>query len=233
MDLKVTVDMSEAMAGLADLQKRQIPFAVAKTLTECAKAGQQAVQGGLNGKFTLRNNFTRQGVRIKPAEKNGAVIEADVHTYTETPTHPDYMEPQEDGADKVPWGGHHYIAVPTKYLQQIGGRIPGPDLRIGTIMQHIGDVYENDRAIRGLKHSRQTGHAMVFFVQDFQGHKYVFGRYYKMRQAMPLYMLIREAVIKPRLEMGLTVKEAVEVAFFDKWEKNWEKIMARGLRITM
>ena len=126
MKLRATVDVSEAVAGLNELQKKQIPFALAASLTGCAKEAQKAVQQNLGGKFTLRNDFTRQGIRIKPAEKNGARIEADVHTHTDTPSHPDYMDPQEEGGEKTTWGGHKYIAIPTKYAHQIGGRIIRP-----------------------------------------------------------------------------------------------------------
>ena len=231
MDVRCKVDVSEAVAGLHELQKEQIPFALAKTLTGCAQAGQSKVKEGLDSKFDLKNTFTQRGIRIKPAEKNSARIEADVHTYTETPSHPDYMAPQEEGGEKIPWGGHHYIAVPTRYLKQIGGKIPRSDLRIGNIMANIGDVYENDRAIRGLKHAKKTGHAMVFFIQDFGGRKYVFGRYYKQHQAMPLYLLIQDAHIKPRLEMERDVDAAVQQAFPELWQENWKKIMARGLKV--
>ncbi len=122
--------------------------------------------------------------------------------------------------------------MPTRYLRRIGGRIPGPELRIGSIMENIGNVYENDRRIRGLEHPSKTGHAMVFFIQDFNGRKHVFGRYYKLRQAMPMYLLIPEAHIKPVLEMERDVDEAVQASFPTLWQENWRQIMARGLRIT-
>ena len=126
MQLKVTVDVSAAVAGLHDLQKRQIPFALAKTLTACAKIGQGKTQESLEGKFKLRNDFTRRGIRIKPAEKNGAVIEADVHTDTANRATgaPDYLLPQDEGAEKTPYGGHEYIAVPTKYFRNKWGNGP-------------------------------------------------------------------------------------------------------------
>jgi hypothetical protein len=234
MQLKATVDVSEAVAGLDELQHKSLPFALAKTLTGCARAGQRKVQDNLGNKFELKNNFTKQGIRIKPAEKYAAdgVMQADVHTYLDTHTHPDYMLPQEEGAEKVPWGGHHYIAVPTRYLFRIAGRIPPPELRIGSIMANIGDVYENGRRIRGLDHAAKTGHALVFFVQEWQGHKYVFARYYQMRQAMPIYLLIPDAHIKPVLEMERDVDEAVQASFPALWQENWRQIMARGLRIT-
>ncbi len=226
--------MSGAVAGLDTLQHQSLPFALAKTLTGCAMAGQRKVRANLGDKFDLRNTFTARSIRIKPADKAGVggVIQAEVRTHTDTPGHPDYLVPQEEGGEKVPWGGHRYIAIPTRYLRRIGGRIPGPELRIGSIMANIGNVYENDRRVRGLDHARGTGHAMVFFIQDINGKKYVFGRYYKMRQAMPLYLLTPEAHIKPILQMEKDVDEAVKAAFPALWQENWRKIMASGLKIT-
>jgi hypothetical protein len=234
MEFHAKVDVSGAVQGLNELQKKSLPFALAKTLTGCVKAGQRQVQEGLSNKFELKNNFTRQGIRIKPADKAGAggIIQADVHTHTETATHPDYLGPQETGAEKVPWGGHRYIAVPTRYLRRIGGRIPPPELRIGSIMENIGNVYENDRRVRGMDHAKNTGHALVFFIQEYNGRKYVFARYYGAKQAMPMYLLIPEAHIKPVLDMQRDVDEAVQTSFPVLWQENWRQIMAKGLKFT-
>ena len=69
--------------GLHELEKQHLPFALAATLTSLAKGGQGKVKGSVRDKFKLRNNFTKQGIRFKPAEKKSARIEADVHTYLE------------------------------------------------------------------------------------------------------------------------------------------------------
>lgn len=236
MQLKATVDVSEAVAGLADLQKRQIPFALAKTLTGCAKAAQAAVQEGLGGKFTLRNTFTRQGIRIKPAEKNGAVIEADVHTDTANRSTgaPDYLLPQEDGGEKVPHGGREYLAVPTRYLRQMAPGVIPAELRPKNLLGAVGGRYtaitrrgkqmalRNQRQVRGF----------VFFVQEIgDGHKAIMGRYWTDRDAYPFYLLIPEAQIKPRLEMQQDVERVARAAFPELWAEIWRSIMARGLRI--
>jgi hypothetical protein len=237
MQLRVTVDASEAVAGLDDLQKSQIPFALAKTLTGCAKAGQAKVQEGLGGKFTLRNNFTRQGIRIKPASKNGAVIEADVHTDTANRSTgaPDYLLPQEDGGEKVPHRGHEYLAVPTRYLRQMApGAIPA-ELRPKNLLGAVGGRYaaitrkkgqialRNQRIVRGF----------IFFVQDLKdGHKAIMGRYMTDQTAYPFYLLIPSANLKPRLEMQQDVETAARAAFPELWADTWRSIMARGLRIT-
>jgi hypothetical protein len=236
MELKATVDVSEAVAGLDDLQKRQIPFALAKTLTGCAKVGQGKVQENLGGKFTLRNNFTRQGIRIKPASKNGAVIEADVHTDTANRATgaPDYLLPQEEGGEKVPHGGHEYLAVPTRYLRQMApGAIPA-ELRPRNLLGAVGGRYTAITRKKGqiaLRNQRIV-HGFIFFVQDIRdGHKAIMGRYMTDREAYPFYLLIPEAHIKPRLEMQQEVETAVRAAFPELWQETWRSIMAKGLRI--
>jgi hypothetical protein len=236
MQHKATVDVSEAVAGLADVEKRQIPFALAKTLTGCAKAGQAKVQGGLNAKFTLRNTFTRQGIRIKPAEKNGAVIEADVHSDTANRSTgaPDYLLAQEEGGEKVPHGGREYLAVPTRYLRQMApGAIPA-ELRPRNLLGAVGGRYtaivrktkqlalRNQKVVRGF----------VFFIQEIgDGHKAIMGRYFTEHEAYPFYLLIPAAHIKPRLEMQRDVEVAARAAFPELWAETWRSILARGLVI--
>jgi hypothetical protein len=237
MQLNATVDVSEAVAGLNDLQKRQIPFAMAKTLTGCAKAGQTVVQENLGGKFTLRNNFTQQGIRIKPAEKNGAVIEADVHTDTANRATgaPDYLLPQEDGGEKVPHGGREYLAVPTRYLRRMCPGVIPQELRPRNLLGAVGGRYTAITRKKGqiaLRNQKQV-RGFVFFLQDISdGHKAIMGRYWTDRDAYPFYLLIPEAHIKPRLEMQRDVERAAQSAFPELWAGTWRQIMARGLRIT-
>lgn len=236
MTLRVSVDVSEAVSGLNELQKQQIPFALAKTLTACAKVGQAAEQASLSSKFHLRNTFTRQGIRIKPASKNGTLIEADVHTDTANRSTgaPDYLVAQQEGGEKVPHGGRQYLAVPTKYLRQM---CPGPipqELRPRNLLGAVGGRYtaitrkkgqialRNQRLVRGIE----------FFVQTLKdGHKAIMGRYWTDRDAYPYYLLIPSATISPRLDMEKTVRTAVERAFPEEWQETWRKIMARGLII--
>jgi len=241
--MKVTVDMTEAIAGLADLQKRQIPFALAKTLTGCAKAAQLEVQDSLKlkAKFELRNNFTRQGIRIKPAEKNGAVIEADVHTDTANRATgaPDYLLAQDEGAEKVPYGGHSFIAVPTQYFRNKFGNGPiKSELRPKNLLGAVGGRYTAMVRRKGWKdrqlalRNQKIVAGYVFFLQDMQdGHKSIMGRSPDGRDPEPFYFLINEAKIKPVLDMEGTVTKAVQRAFPELWAETWRSIMVRGLRI--
>lgn len=240
MELKATVDVSAAVAGLNDLQKRQIPFALAKTLTGCVKVGQGKVQESLGEKFTLRQpGFMKRGIRIKPASKNGAVIEADVHTDfgSHTGSAPDFMIPQEEGGEKIPHNGHTYLAVPTKYLiAMIGEKSVIPqELRPRNLLGAVGGRYTTVTRKKGqiaLRNQRIV-HGFIFFLADLNdGHKAIMGRYMTDREAYPFYLLIPEAQIKPRLEMQQEVETAVRAAFPDLWQETWRSIMEKGLRIT-
>lgn len=236
MEIRTTVDVSEAVAGLSDLQKRQIPFALAKSLTGCAKVAQAAVQESLGQKFTLRNNFTRQGIRVKPAEKRAERIEADVHTDTANRSTgaPDYLAPQETGGEKVPHGGREYLAVPTKYLRQMAPGVIPQELRPRNLLGAVGGRFTaiTRRTKQIALRNQRVVAGFVFFVQELQeGHKAIMGRYFTDRDAYPFYLLIPSANIKPRLEMEKTVELAVQRAFPEQWQETWRQIMARGLRI--
>jgi hypothetical protein len=236
MQLKATVDVSGAVAGLNDLEKTQIPFALARTLTGCVKVAQAKVQEGLGGKFTLRNQFTRQGIRIKPAEKNSGTLEADVHTDTANRTTgaPDYLLPQEEGGEKVPHAGGSYLAVPTRYLRQMAPGIIPAELRPKALLGAVGGRYAVVTRRKGQLALRQQQRVrgFVFFVQDLSdGHKAILGRYMTDRDAYPFYLLIPEARIKPRLQMQQEVEQAARAAFPELWAQTWRSILGKGLRI--
>lgn len=238
MNLKATVDVSEAVAGLDDLQKRQIPFALAKTLTGCAKTGQAKVQENLGGKFTLRNNFTRQGIRIKPAEKNSDRIEADVHTDTANRSTgaPDYLVAQEEGGEKVPHAGRQYLAIPTKYLRQIAPGVIPAELRPRNLLGAVGGRYTAIKRKTGqiALRNQKIVQGFVFFLQEISdGRKAIMGRYWTDRDAYPFYLLVSEGHIKPRLDMQKDVEEAVRAAFPELWDQTWKQIMLRGLNIKV
>lgn len=232
------MDVTRAVEGLYDLQKRQLPFAVAKTLTGCAQAGQLATQESLAGKFTLRNDFTRRGIRIKPADKRGAVIEADVHTFTENRKTgaPDYLVRQEEGGEKLPYGGRKYLAVPTVYLRRM---CPGPipaELRPRNLLSAYGGSFTSIDFDKGriIRHKQKRVQGFEFFVREIKdGHEAIMGRYATDRDAYPFYILIPDALIKARLGMEGTVNKAVQSAFPDIWQETWRSIMVRGLRVTL
>jgi hypothetical protein len=238
MPINVKLDVTEAVAGLDDLQKRQIPFALAKTLTGVVKVAQKAVQSGLGSKFKLRNNFTLQGIRIKPASKTGSngIIAADVHTDTANRATgaPDYLLRQNDGGEKVPINGRHFLAIPTEYLRFMAPGIIPDELRPRNLLGAVNGRYTAIRRGKGqiaLRNQRRV-RGFVFFIQELKdGHKAIMGRHESGKDILPFYLLIPEANVKPVLEMGETVEIAAKKAFPELWSENWRTIMLRGLKI--
>ncbi len=234
MSLRVSVDITEAVAGLHELEHQHLPYAVAATLTTLAKGAQGKVREGLQNKFKLRNEFTKQGIRIKPAEKNSSRIEADVHTDTANRTTgaPDYLGKQEDGGERVAIGGRSHIAIPTRYLREMIGQRPIPaELRPKALLTAVNGRYTKRNGKGTTRQTRVNG--MVFFLApEPDNPKWIMGRYWTDRDAFPFYTLATSVTTRPRLEMHQEVEAYVSQNFGNAWREQWEKMRARGLKFT-
>jgi len=246
MSVRVKVDVTEAVKGLHELEKQHLPFALAATLTNLAKGGQGKVKSGLGEKFRLRNNFTKQGIRFKPAEKKSARIEADVHTFLENRQTgaPDYGDRQEEGEDRtayrgVQFEGARYLAVPSDYLRQLVGNKPIPaELRPAALLTAINGSYTTSVKRKGWQ-NRQLAirkQAIIngwrFFVwKSKTGSPFIVGVPPGNRDTLlPFYILTRHVHTKPRLAMDETVEKYVSENFEAAWQEQWEKMHAAGLR---
>lgn len=230
----VKLDATEVVKGLFDLQKNQLPYAMARSLTVTAKDAQVAVQGGLSKKFHLRNNWTVQGIRVKPAEKKQWPITADVHTdvANRRTGAPDYLAPQEDGAEKVPIGGRHHLAIPTKYLRRMVSGVIPEELRPRNLLGAVGGRFagRNRKGQIALKGQKLVKGFEFFLFPDPQNPKWIMGRYFTDRDAYPFYVLVPHGRIKPSLHMQKTVENIVNDRFARNWEVVWQDIIRKGLR---
>lgn len=237
MSVNVKVDVTNAVNGLHELEKQHLPFALAATLTSLAKGARTKVKGTLPSKFHLRNAFTEQGIRFTPASKREEVMHADVRTDTENRKTgaPDYLEKQEDGSERVPYGGRQHIAIPTKYLRQmVGNGVIPAEMRPKALLTAVGGRYtahsrKGQIAIRN--QVRVKG--FVFFIQtDKSGTPLIMGRYWTEREAFPFYVLVREVTTRPRLDMEKTVQDFCNAYFEETWNEQWKAMRAKGLRFT-
>ncbi len=235
MPIRTSVDITKAIEGLHSLQKDQIPFALAKSLTATAKDGQAAVKAALPSKFTLRNRFVEGGIRITPAKKNGPRIEADVHTYTANSNSgaPGFMARQESGEERVPVQGRHHIAVPTRYLRQMAPNAIPTELRPRVLLGIVGDRYStrNKKGQISLVSTRRVRGFVFFLQQMHDGNSAIMGRYFSDRDAYPFYLLIPDAQVRPRLGMAEIVDRVAQANLLKNWEEAWRGIFAKGLRV--
>jgi hypothetical protein len=235
-DFKVTVDATPFIAARRDFEKKQLPFALASTLTAVAQDAQKAMQNNVRNAFRNRNTWTVQGIRIKPADRNTHPVQADVHTDTANRKTgaPDYLGRQEDGGEKVPVQGRHFIAVPTKYLRVLAPGVIPAELRPRALLGAVNGRYGRTKRNGQIALQPQTlVKGFVFFLAKLKsGHMAILGRHTKDRDAYPFYLLISEAHIKKSgLRMEETVKKIANERFADRWDSTWNRIYSNGLKI--
>lgn len=116
-----TIRAEDTLRGLTSLQKKQIPFAMAKGLTEIAKISQVAVQNRTREAFKLHSNYIPRGVMVQPAKKaefsqKGYTTSAVFTSNAITP----FMAVHEVGGLKRP--RRTSLAIPSKGLQRYSYR---------------------------------------------------------------------------------------------------------------
>jgi len=107
--MNIQSNIKQAVAKLQSItDAKQLPFAIARALTVTARDVQDEVRNNLAQRFTLRNNWVRQGIQIQRATKQN--LEAMVFSRDA------FMGLQEVGGAKSPLG--NYLAVPTSLVRR-------------------------------------------------------------------------------------------------------------------
>lgn len=111
MRLGVSIDFRSAVEALDGAQKRQVPFAIAKTLTGLAfEARKHLVDVTGPRDFDIRNKrFLGVALRVDPARKDK--LEATIYDRLGR----EYLKTQAEGGTKKPRGSA--IAIPSRELQ--------------------------------------------------------------------------------------------------------------------
>ncbi len=117
MPYSVKVDFRKTIRGVEKMHQKQIPFAVAKSLTDLAKIGQSAVRANLPKKFNIRATaFITRNIRITPAKKRDVNRLKAFSAVRTDPKISQFMNIHEKGGTRTPRSSKK-LAVPTKALQ--------------------------------------------------------------------------------------------------------------------
>lgn len=107
--MNIQSNIKQAVVKLQSItDAKQLPFAIARALTVTARDVQDEVRNNLTQRFTLRNNWVRQGIQIQRATKQN--LESMVFSRDA------FMGLQEVGGAKSPLG--NYLAVPTSLVRR-------------------------------------------------------------------------------------------------------------------
>ncbi len=108
MDFLVKDNIKEFTKDLDNIQKKQIPFATALSLTKTATACQEEIQKQIPQKFNVTKKWWLKqqptGIKITPAKKDNLKAKVYTNAY--------FADIQEEGGVKTP--KTHRLAVPSK-----------------------------------------------------------------------------------------------------------------------
>jgi hypothetical protein len=238
MAFQVKVDASGFIAQRRELEQRSIPFALASALTGVAQDAQAEVKRNVRGAFKLRNSWTEQGIRIKPARSNEYPIQADVHTDTANRSTgaPDYLGRQESGGEKVQHAGGEFIAIPTKYLRQFAPTTIPNELRPRNLLGAAdGRFLYTGRKGQQVNGRQRVVRGFVFFKQKMKDGRWaILARVAsdkRARDVIPFYILVPSArVPESNMHMVDTVTRVALDRFERQWDVAWQRIYRNGIR---
>lgn len=196
-EVRITITGVEELAAMyRDLDETQLPFATALTLTTLAKISQDNVRGSLGQRFTIRRSaWIQSKVKVQAATKSQlqAAVVFDFFA----------MVRQEEGGDKLPYGGGSAIAVPLSGARPTASALIAAKDRPKRVMENGGFIrdgimYAVPRRARlgrvGWKKGRQGPQPLAV-----QG----------PIRPVAMYVLKPKVSVKPRLEMDKTVASTV------------------------
>lgn len=120
--ITVRDDFKRATRMMTDLERRQLPFALARALNGTAKAGQADTERELPRAFDKPTPFTRRGIAVKTASKGD--LEAEVFV---RPIQAGYLSLPERGGMREPKG--KALVTPKAVRRNQYGNIPNRALK--------------------------------------------------------------------------------------------------------
>jgi hypothetical protein len=245
--ISMKLDIADQIKGIEELAGTQLPFTIARFLTLSAQDGQKAARGGTSV-FQLRNDWTKRNIKITAATKQTLMSEVYTDTGNQKTGAPDYLPRQEEGGNRVPLGGHTYLAIPTNYLYKYTPKSrPIPDnLRPKALLppgaqvgqQYAGSFSAGSRS-SGTKRlitkgtmKKLKGSDFAAFLQTTKSGTICifvrhggFGYHGGSNDAEPWYVLVRSARVKPIFPMTQEVEAIVQANL----DRNFDRAVAEVL----
>jgi len=172
----IKLDTRKHTRWLDDIAQRQIPFAVAKTLTMTAKDAQGEIGTEMTGVMALRSNYVKAGLKITPARKKDGL-----HRMTSEVGHKDWYMAQQMGRTSTVRKSRNseYQFIPR-----------------GVRRTKTGKITKSFRPSQVFKKKN------VYFTQTGKDRGYVFQR--KAGRSILLYSAIKQQTVKPKMDLQRT-----------------------------
>ena len=219
--IDIQVDISKTLRALTELEEKQWPFAMAKTLTSLAKLGNQSVRKVTKQKFNLRSErFTLKGITIRPAKKADVKIGKGFSEVYTKPRVSQYMAHHEPGAQRTPIRSRT-IAIPAKDLKKkqfrsAKGRVKKQNSPKNLIKQAgaFSAMYKFERG-RGFPQTQSHNKRLKpFTIKTTSGATAIVRRKSrKTRKLEYLWIFKKMVTIDPGWGFNKTVKQTVDLMF--------------------
>lgn len=226
--IRIDVDIAGLLAGLSDLEKRQLPFATMTALNLTVEELQAAIRHEMRDSFDRPTPYTLRGVRVQRATKAALYAEVALQDTGKHPSRPTrYLRPEIEGGPRGMKGyekllGRRYT-VPGKELRlDRYGNIPGGQivrllsdaglLRGGVTTRGWQEEVDAEARAKARREKRgRTGKAVYFVGRPGGGRlpegvweRRRIGRYSVVRPVM--IFLDRAPEYEPRLEWDFTAR---------------------------
>lgn len=120
LEMSVQGDVQQMIRHLDRVQRNQVPFVVASSLTRTAQEAQKHIQQAIPNRFNVTKKWWLKqqptGIKITPATKQRWIAEVYTNAY--------FASLQEDGGTKTPFKGSR-IAVPSAQVKAAKQRRSG------------------------------------------------------------------------------------------------------------
>ena len=188
----VKVDASAFLSSLGKTERNQIPFALAKTLTEAAKHGQRRVRKQTREAFELHTEFIPSQVLVTPAKTADAKMNR-AYSAVRGSDKIGFMTIHEEGGVRKPMG--RAMAVPTFTAQK---QIPNLRTRTG----RVNPKFMPKRLLEGWPPGTNRGYTSDEGILFRRLRK-------KDKEAFPFYTFERDVRLKPAWEFESTIRGGI------------------------